>query len=199
MEKLSYLVSSLSKVEGVDAVVVFGSVARGEAGKKSDIDLLVIVDKRDAELEGRIRDETGKHERVIPVISTHEELVKEPYFLYDVLRDGIVLFKSPKAVTRLPFAMPERAMAIYSLDTSHLSQGGRVKLNQALYGARYRRKLKGGVKTYRYKGLVESLGGRMLGRGVIAIPGGAERRMDELLASHGVKYSRIHAIFVEEE
>ncbi|MDI6884443.1 MAG: nucleotidyltransferase domain-containing protein [Hadesarchaea archaeon] len=198
LEKLSSLVNSLAEMGQVQAVVLFGSHARGEAGRKSDVDLLVVVDEESPELEAKIREKTSDYERVIPVISTPDKLTKEPYFLYDVLRDGVVLFKKPAVPTKLPFALPERATVIYSLDMSRLSQSGRVKLNQTLYGARYRRKLKGGVKVYRYKGLVERLGGKMLGRGALAVPGAAEVEIDATLKLNKVEFSKMRMIFVEE-
>lgn len=198
LEKFSSLANKLAEIDEVQAVVLFGSHARDEAGKKSDVDLLVIVSRESAELEKKIRGETSKYERVVPVISTPDGLVKEPYFMYDVLRDGLVLFRKPTGRLKLPFAISERAMTIYSLDMSHLPQSMRVKLSQTLYGATYRRKLKAEVKTYKYTGLVKRLGGRMLGRGVLAVPGAAEGEVDALLNSNKVKFSKMHVIFIEE-
>ena len=46
----------LERVEGLRALAVYGSVARGEAGADSDVDVLLVVDKTDAD---SIREEYG--------------------------------------------------------------------------------------------------------------------------------------------
>jgi hypothetical protein len=90
------------------SVVLFGSVARREAGEGSDIDLLVVVkgfktfrsrfDVFD-EIEKELKDSKECHELkerrfgalVSPIPLTTEEINKSPSILLDVVTDGIIL------------------------------------------------------------------------------------------------------------
>jgi len=87
--------------DSIDAIVVYGSVARGEAGEDSDIDLLIVG--RDREIRRRVSeisyeiDYENKFETFItPIYFTREEFehrvkVGSP-FVYQVLEDGVALY-----------------------------------------------------------------------------------------------------------
>lgn len=201
LEKIYSLANELFAIPEVNAAILFGSVARGEPmGRKSDVDVLVLVRRENEALERKVFDITEKYERVVPSISTFEELAKNPYFAYEILRDGTVLFKKPSPFLRLPFAMPERAMTIYTVNAKHLSHETRMKLNRALYGERVRAKLKGGeAKSYEYRGLVCELGGRILGRGAFLVPSSAEDRINDVLGKYKAVGSKTHVVLVGEE
>lgn len=201
LEQIYSLANELFMVGEVACAILFGSVARGEPmGRKSDIDILVLVDKESVAVERKILDMVEKYERVSVSVRTFEDLKKRPYFAYEVLRDGVILFKKPMPVSKLPFVLPERAAIVYSLKTNHLLQKERVRLNRVLYGGRVYGKLKKGkVKEYEYRGLVDTLGGRILGRGAFLVPSAAEARIDAALKSHDALCSKIHIIEVARE
>lgn len=92
------------------SVVLFGSVARGEAGEGSDIDMLVVSDSfnessgerflpfreierdlRNSEPRRRLRKE-GFGTLISPVPLTRAEVRRNPPILLDVLTDGIILY-----------------------------------------------------------------------------------------------------------
>lgn len=199
LESLYYLTSEIAKIRGVIAVVLYGSYARGEAGRKSDIDLLIIVEDKAAEkkIKGIIHaDETS---RVVPSILTQEELAESPYYFYEILKDGIVLYKNPEIPLKIPFALPEKAVTLYGIDVSALDQRRKVKLNRALYGAKFHKKVKGKTIEYRYKGELEKIGGEMVGKGAIIIPSNAEKNIDALLDSYNVKYSKKYLILIAKD
>lgn len=50
-----------------DAVILFGSYARGEAGPQSDVDLLVVMEVRGSKREQQLRLRTALSEKHIPV------------------------------------------------------------------------------------------------------------------------------------
>ncbi|RMF38473.1 MAG: nucleotidyltransferase domain-containing protein [Chloroflexi bacterium] len=95
--------------EALVAVVLFGSVARGEAGPQSDIDLLVIVsdlpegrlarhrclEKADAALEARLRAlrQQGILTDFSPLLKTPEEAVHLTPLYFDLLQDGLILYE----------------------------------------------------------------------------------------------------------
>jgi predicted nucleotidyltransferase len=85
--------------DDVDAVLVFGSVARGDAHPGSDVDLAVFAPstwERRVELEDVVRTRLGNHCDVIHV--TDADLARPPDerepVIVEILRDGVVLLGS---------------------------------------------------------------------------------------------------------
>jgi predicted nucleotidyltransferase len=83
-------------VRGVEAVIAFGSVARGDAHADSDVDLVVIApeawDGR-AELQQQIHERLGNDCDVLHLTGDHFKLApedREPV-VSEILHDGIVL------------------------------------------------------------------------------------------------------------
>lgn len=82
----------------VHEVRVFGSRARGDATKESDLDVLIVVDHLDHAIEKHISDcawEAGFHEDIIimPVAISLDVLkntpIRESVFIRNVYRDGV--------------------------------------------------------------------------------------------------------------
>lgn len=108
LDPVAALRNAVSSVTGKDisAVILFGSIARGEARPGSDIDLAVIAppgwDKR-VELEDSIRSRLGNDCDVL--VFTDAEFVRlattgEPV-VGDILRDGVALIGTkPRATPR---------------------------------------------------------------------------------------------------
>ncbi len=103
---LSELVEALKRKYGgrLVSVVVFGSVARGESGKNSDVDVIVVIEslpksklRRQEEfisVEEIIEKKMGEDVlvKLSPIIKTPEEVRKIPPILLDVVEDGIILY-----------------------------------------------------------------------------------------------------------
>lgn len=107
---LEELVKALHERLGEDlvSVVVYGSVARGEAGRDSDIDILVVARslpksmfaRQDLfmDVEGKIRDEVEKLEQqgyfidFSPVLLTPEEAQRTRPLYLDMVEDAIILY-----------------------------------------------------------------------------------------------------------
>ncbi len=83
-------------VRGVEAVIVFGSVARGDAHADSDVDLVVIAPGAwdgQAELQQRVQERLGNDCDVLHLTGDHFKLApedREPV-VSEILRDGIAL------------------------------------------------------------------------------------------------------------
>ncbi len=87
--------------ERIDSIILYGSVARGEATKDSDIDVLIIgKDKNDwkrvSEIAYEIDFENEFKTFITTVFLTREEFehgikVGSP-FIYNVIKEGVVLY-----------------------------------------------------------------------------------------------------------
>lgn len=184
------LVKRLAKIPSLSAVILFGSYARGEADRRSDIDLLLVFDTRD-DIK-RSRDEllgVLKQYHELPLALTKksaEEIAGDPRFFFNVFKEGYVLYKRPD-VGLIPAAVAtEKHAIIYRYDLSSMPHGRKLKFNASLFT-----RVKG---KYRYLGLLERIGGEKLGYGAVMIPANAEREMDELLRSYDVKPRKLRAI-----
>nr|MDO8134025.1 nucleotidyltransferase domain-containing protein [Candidatus Njordarchaeum guaymaensis] len=108
--RLAWILEDLTKkasdfVPEVQSVVLFGSMARGEATQRSDIDVLVIVPDYDEQkfkqlmdsIDNLAREVSGIHPtRLAAVVMSMKDfeqgLRDKKRFAADVLKDGIVLF-----------------------------------------------------------------------------------------------------------
>lgn len=85
------LLETLRKQPNIRLAVLFGSVARGEAGEESDLDLLVELGRDDylahAEAAAALDDAAGRRVQTV----TLNDAARAPLLLADVLRDGRVL------------------------------------------------------------------------------------------------------------
>lgn len=93
-------------VRGVDAVIVFGSVARGDARANSDVDLVVIAaaawDGR-AELQQQVHERLGNDCDVLHLTGDQFKVApedREPV-VSEILRDGITLVGAMPRASRL--------------------------------------------------------------------------------------------------
>ena len=85
----------------INAIVVYGSVARGEYRDDSDIDVLIVgsdkeIKSKVSEIIYEIDYENNFETFITPVYYTREEIehrvkVGSP-FIYEVLKDGVVLY-----------------------------------------------------------------------------------------------------------
>jgi len=184
------LIKRLAGIPSLQAAVLFGSYARGEVDRRSDVDLLLIFDSREdiKRSEGELLT-ILKEYRELPLAFTKrcsEDLARDPSFNFNVFKEGCVLYKRPD-VKLLPAALTrERPAIVYRYELGGLPHERKVKFNSAFFT---RRKGK-----YRYPGLLERVGGERLGPGVVLVPAGAEREVDGLFSSYEIKPKKCYAI-----
>ena len=82
----------------IDSIILFGSVARGEAKEDSDVDILVIGDVSVEELVDISFPILLEHGKLISAKNVKREhfnfLVREEYsFAMNILREGIILYE----------------------------------------------------------------------------------------------------------
>lgn len=85
----------------INAIIVYGSAARGEAGEESDIDVLVVG--RDKEIGGKLSEigyevdyENSFETFITPIYYTEEEVENRikagSPFIHEVLKDRVALY-----------------------------------------------------------------------------------------------------------
>lgn len=171
MEFVSY---SLSKVKGINRVILHGSVARGDFDEKSDIDLFFDVDEK---LEKKIKATLESYYKTSRFREWKLKGVENPISIIvgsldkkewkdlkrAVINTGIVLYGRYKAEG-------EKIFQYVMLSFENIKpEKTRVVVYRALFGF--------GAGKERYPGMVEKLGGARIGKGVIVMPTG---KIDEL-------------------
>ncbi|MFQ6120633.1 MAG: nucleotidyltransferase domain-containing protein [Methanosarcinales archaeon] len=137
-------IKKVSSIEGIIRVILFGSVARREATKDSDIDLLVIVS--DLKLESEILKIT--HEVGAKYQKNFQILVKTPILedldastLEEIGKDGILLYGTPIILKTKNLELKPYCIVVYSLTS--LTQSDKMKFKRAMFGSKSVFKLQG--------------------------------------------------------
>lgn len=168
------------------AVVLYGSVVRGETSPKSDIDLLLVFNTDhdpefgpEHDMARKITSDISiKHDLIHPFsfLFVNQQTIEdtEPDFLWNVSREGILLWGKPStAIYRQPPSSLEPFLLVkYSI--GDLEPKEKRKLLRKLYTAKKR--------------LMDKEKER-LGPGVLLTPAGKFEKLKELLDSFHVKYS----------
>jgi predicted nucleotidyltransferase len=184
---LNKIVDTLSKIQGVIGVFLFGSFARGDYDAYSDYDLLVVFEDKALmwrnwnglfQAVGNLK----MHLHVIP--QTLEELkAANPVFLEELFTHGKVLFaKIPLEVFLKPAKLKAFCLVIY--DMSGLSYKEKMKVVYFLY------KKEG-------TGTVTKVGGVKLHEGCLLVPSSVCDDITSKLAAVGVKVKKLE-IYVNE-
>ncbi|HIH37611.1 nucleotidyltransferase domain-containing protein [Candidatus Woesearchaeota archaeon] len=168
MDFASYLMQHV-EIGKVDEILLFGSVARGDAGKKSDVDIFLATN--DPAIEKKIlalvdsfytsKRFTG-HWKLLGIenmISVKVGKLDEWAIKEGVVSDGIVLYGKYQG---------KMDGALYGLYTLHSkkNRAENVRIWRKLYG--YSQKV--GKKTYVSEGFIDRYGGKKLSNGVFIIP-----------------------------
>jgi predicted nucleotidyltransferase len=109
------------KFEDVKALILYGSVVRGDASEKSDIDLLAVFASPEGK-EGLLT----RMNAVLRILETRYHLKisfslklftgdEDNYFLWEVASDGVVVFCRPEAVMENRKGLKPYALISYSL------------------------------------------------------------------------------------
>jgi len=144
-------------MERLCAIVLFGSMARGEEEKHSDIDVLLVFDEDSA--ESRLKEvvslvtELKGHREIQPVLTNLRDM--DVSFLQNVFKEGKVLWVNGEWVLKL---LSHRPYSIFSYDLSGLEPAKKTEVSRFLYGYRVTKSVRGDMKEYVYRGAGESIG-----------------------------------------
>jgi len=165
-------------------IVLFGSVARGEADEYSDYDLLLLFKGRASLMDGwdSVFRATGPLNLNIQAIpETLEEFSRaNPVFLRELENAGRVLYAREPFVTRMKSPL-SRPFSIVSYDLSSLTYSRKMRFLYRLY--------KGGEG-----GIVIRSGGTRLGGGCVLVPRDEAKEILNLAHSIGAKASKLDVL-----
>jgi len=188
-EALHALTSALTRMDGVTGLVLFGSYPRGEHRRRSDVDLLVLLDAdhplESSEIGQRVLRTIGELEskyrlpmHLAPMLaSTQSPEQLGPDLLRDLWRDGVVLYGEAATLATLqPDALAP--WMLFRFSAARAKPGQRVALSRRLHG------------TGRRPALVQPPG-IILGQGVVLVPAAQEQRVRDALDIAGATYDVI--------
>ena len=167
---VSFLVDKLTEKEiaNIKTIILFGSVARGEAAKSSDVDIFIDIYKEDAQLTKKIwrtiddfNDSIfwksywrllGVQNEIKPIVGRLENWRD---LKASVIANGITLYGKYSAKAA------GKNFVLFSWEKI-TPESRRVWLSKVLYGYNYQKK--------KYKGLLETHSGRKISTNCILIP-----------------------------
>lgn len=201
----------ISKFSSIRTVILYGSVARGEADRRSDVDLAVFVSDPDPEhsrdfarilqvareLTERMQRDLGTLNRFDVVgISTQKLGQTDKSFLLNLLEEGVVLRGKLELKAG---GLGLRPWELFTYDLSAVDPRRRVRICQKLFGHRSRKRVGRKSFEYRYSGLVESWGAIRVGKSVLLVDRKHERAAEHFFRLERVPYQRVRVWIPREQ
>jgi predicted nucleotidyltransferase len=195
VEALQSIVWQVSAIRHVQAVALFGSYARGEAGASSDVDLFVLMDTTDPPEqlpEGRqviaaCGDAEAAHRlpvHIAPLLVSSMRLAEvSEHLLRNVLADGVVLYGKMAHLAALVSPDKLTPMVVVSYSLGKQANREKVQLHRRLFGY----KTAAGHQSER----IVQPPGRRLGPGVVLIPLSQQTRVVRALREVGALFSEV--------
>jgi predicted nucleotidyltransferase len=178
---LKKIVSTLSTIKDVKAIILHGSFAREDYGPKSDIDLLLITNRKGAveDIENAIVSlDVGRS--IQPIVRTEKEIAETASgLLQNLFLEGKILFLREPIDIHVAALLSLKPFVIYTFDLAHLDQKTKARFNRAFY-PRAR-------DNYEYPGLLSTLQGEKLASGCITVPFSEKKAVERLFRSFKVK------------
>ena len=182
---VSYLLTNLKDSESMERIVLFGSAARGEADKESDVDIFIEVKKKTNKLEQDLQKaEQGFYQSreaalfkamgINNKFSIKVGRLKEWKELYrGIASTGIVLYGHYEA-KELPSGVKHFVIVFWN----GVGKNRGAFLNK-LYGFKIRNK--------HYEGLIQKYDGKKIGKSCIMLPAQHKNELFRLLKMHEAK------------
>jgi len=181
------IAKELSKIADIKVVVLYGSFARGEPTSRSDIDLLVLTteSKTQEEVQNKVIELESEIDRNIqPTIRTISELQKtDSGLLQNIFEEGKILYLKEPAEIPSALLLQQKPYLIYSFKISKLDQKEKARFNRLLYEQIRKR--------YKYRGLLNELGGKKLSAGCVMVPMNQKEKIEKFFKKFNVTYEQL--------
>jgi len=184
---LKKIAKELSKIEDVKAIILYGSLARGEFTSRSDVDLFILTTeyKTQKEIHDKVielESEIGRN--IQPTIRTIVELQKtDTGLLQNIFQEGKILYLREPSDIPSAILLQQKPYLIYSFQISSLLQKDKVRFNRQLYEQT--------KKEYKYKGLLQEIGGQKLSAGCVMIPYEQKEKIEKFFKKFKVKFEQL--------
>ena len=182
-------VSRIEGLRGLQAVVLFGSFARGDVDRRSDIDLLLVLDRDDlASARSEVAAAIGElkpHREIAPTLTNLRDA--DPTFLRNVFREGKVL-SGKLLLTPDHLGLQPRVLIAYDLADKRAAE--KVQVSRLVHGFRSRKMRHGKVLVYEYPGLKGREGAILVSRSAIALRTQDAEELVRELERRRVAYNR---------
>lgn len=181
------IVKTLSGIDDVRAIILYGSFARNEGTSRSDIDLLILTSEKKTfkkVQDSVISIETEIGRNIQPTIRTLKELEKtDSGLLQNIFQEGKILYLKEPADIPSSMLLEQKPQLIYSFQISNLGQNEKAKFNNEFYG---RKKGK-----YSYKGLLQEIGGQKLSAGCVLVPQREKGKAEKFFRKFRVQFTQL--------
>lgn len=197
LEKIAFeFARRVSKIEKVVEVILFGSVAKGEADRRSDIDILVVLDQKgkpkleEHEEISKISLEVGEEfdTNISLILSDREFSSMDEYFVESVLSEGKIIYAREARIAKKEWLKP---WYILSYSLKELPHSDKMRIKKIFYGKEIKSRHGDKVYIHKYKGLLKEIGGASLGRGCIIIPAKFIGEFEDILKKYKAKYKKM--------
>src|SRR3989338_9524115 len=176
--------SFLLEKMNVNAIILFGSVAKNQFDDESDIDLFIETENKNKDKINSILElyEKSKDYETFKLLGIKNDisikcgkLVEWTELKMSIISGGIVLYGTYQST---PEKLNHKVLFLLSLENN--SKAKKVKIWRKIYG--YRQRV--GKKTYISKGMIE----KRLGRGAFIVPIEDSQKVIDYLKSNKIKY-----------
>lgn len=191
------LAQNLKEIQGIEAVILFGSAVKGEMHKKSDIDIFLMFNLPNKNPE---IGEEGREAQRIAIKIENKYKLQNPFsfvffnrgesidsdFLWEVVKDGITLYCKPELILgQKEFLKPA---ALISYTYGNIPQKNKMYIKRQLYGYKVKKKHKNKEYISEREGIVSKYG-KKLGRATFIVEAKKTDEILKLFEEKGVKYS----------
>lgn len=184
---LKRFVEKVKDLPHLQCIILFGSMARGEEDKRSDIDVLLVIEEENP--KSRLPEIMGivtslkPHREIKPVVTNLADYDEE--FLQTVIREGKVVWGK---VVVTPDRLLLRPYRLISYDLSRLEPSKKVKISRLIHGYRSKKVMDGETKSYVYAGLKDRYDVHVVSKNTVLIPERYARDFLHELDRHGAEY-----------
>lgn len=187
MDLASYLIQNIEEKNDIKSIILFGSAARGDYGKNSDVDIFIDTNNKEIEkISWKIVSDfykSVKFTKYWKLLGIKNEISLkvgelDKWELKDsVISDGITLYGKYVSKTKtMPFTLFELKIKGKRKD--------KIRIWRKLYG--YKQKVNN--KTYESISLIKELNGRKFGKATFIVPVEHTQKIIKYLKENKVNY-----------
>lgn len=180
-------VERVQDIQNLECVILFGSMVRGDADKRSDIDILLVFNNENPKSYipeiMRIVTTLKPHREIRPTVTNLTDL--DEGFLQTVLREGKILYGK---IVITPDKLLLKPYRLISYDISKLKPSKKVKISRIIHGYQSKKTITGKTKQYKYLGLKDRYNIHLISKNTVLVPEEYVRNFLHELDKYNVEY-----------